>query len=358
MSKNSTRQVTCLIFFTVLLTGLCTQVLAMESGSAIAQPPSAKKTSAPNMLKTPTKIRLALTLAGGGSRGVAHIGVLKVLHKEGIEPDLITGSSVGAMIGSLYAAGLTPEEIEKLALNGDLKKAYFPRPRFLQSIIYGARYGLSRLMFLKPKIGLYSGRSIARFIENNLPSGVTEFKDLKIPLVVTSLNLIDTKPVWISSGKVSFAVRVSNTVPFMYRSPGSIEGPQLVDGGIRSNLPTGIADALGAPLVVAVKLHSYLEKSPRKEFDTNLEYADRVTSILMAEIEGKAVGTADIIIEPKVEFMTMHTFDEEHLKCAIKAGELAALQKLQAIKAGLHAIEQNRNQIDIIKSRVNHPKRI
>lgn len=101
--------------------------------------------------------------------------------------------------------------------------------------------------------------------------------------------------------------------PSLYRSPGPMQGPQLVDGGIRANLPIGIADELGVPLIFAVKLLSYLEKAPRKDFDTYFEYADRVTSIFMTEIEQKAIGGADILIEPKVDFMTMHSFDREHV---------------------------------------------
>lgn len=340
MSINSNKQIVQFLSACTLLLNACTPAFCLDSENTVAQPPVPKGQVSTEAINRSGKIRLALTLAGGGSRGVAHIGVLKVLHKEGIKPDLIAGSSVGALIGSLYAAGLTPEQIEKIVLEGGLKKAYFPRPRYLQSILYGTRYGISRLMFLKPKIGLYSGKSIARFIDDNLPPGVTDFADLKVPLVVTAINLIDTKPTWINSGKISDAVRASNTVPFIYRSPGAIDGPQLVDGGIRANLPTGVADAVGAPFVVAVKLHSYLEKEPRKEFDTHFEYADRITSILMAEIENKAVVGADILIEPKVEFMTMHSFDQKHLKSAIAAGEAAAREKLQAISAGLETISK------------------
>ncbi len=283
---------------------------------------------------------MALTLAGGGSRGVAHIGVLKVLEEEGITPDLITASSVGALIGSLYAAGVTPKDIEKIVLDGGLKTAYFPRPKIVQSIIYGTRYSLARLIFLKPKIGLYSGKSISKFIEHNLPAGVESFSDLKIPLVLTSINLNDTKPIWISEGKIAPAVRISNTVPFMYRSPGPKDGPQLVDGGIRANLPTHIAEIAGAPLVVAVKLHSYLELASRKDFDTYLDYADRVTSIFMAEIENKAIADADILIEPKVQSMTMHSFDKEEIRSAIAEGEIAARKMLPEIKAKLRKIQE------------------
>lgn len=281
------------------------------------------------------KPRLALTLAGGGSRGAAHIGVLKVLEREGIKPDFIAGSSIGGMIGALYASGLSAAQIEKLALNGELKKAYFPLPQKVQSFIYSIRYGLCRMVLIHPKIGLYSGDSIAKFVEKQLPKGVENFEDLKIPFAVAAVNLVDTKPVWMSKGKISTAVRASNTVPFIYRPIGPKDGAQLVDAGIRDNLPTDIADAIGSPLVVAVKLHSYLEKVPLKEFDTNFDYADRITSIFMAEIENKGVSKADVLIEPKVQFMNMQSFNKKEMSKAIAVGEQAAEQALPEIKRRL-----------------------
>ncbi|MDZ4835112.1 MAG: patatin-like phospholipase family protein [Candidatus Melainabacteria bacterium] len=320
------------------------------NGETVVQPAASKGTEAgqaslqKEVAKNGKNIRLALTLAGGGSRGAAHIGVLKVFDREGIKPDFISGSSVGAMIGSLYAAGVSPAQLEKLALEGKFKKAYFPIPKNVKSFFYSVPYFAQRAVLLKPKIGLYSGKSISRFIEKNLPEGVENFEDLKIPVAVTAINLVDTKPVWLTKGSIAQAVRVSNTVPFMYKIAGPKDGPQLVDGGIRTNLPTEIAEAAGAPLVVAVKLHSYLEKVSPKEFDTNTDMADRVTSIFMAEIEGKGVGDADILVEPEVQYMTMHSFDRKSMERAIAAGEAAAEKQVSEIKRRLATTDVAHNE--------------
>ncbi len=314
---------------------------APGTGETVAQPATAKqsvtKTEVQKEAVKNGRPRLALTLAGGGSRGAAHIGVLKVLDREGIKPDFISGNSIGAIIGALYAAGVPIDEIERLALNGKLKKAFFPIPKNIQSVLYTGPYYLQRALLLKPKIGLYSGRSISKFIDKNLPEGIENFEDLKIPMAVTAINLVDTKPVWLSKGKISTAVRASATVPLMYRPIGPKNGPQLVDGGLRANLPTEIPAAIGAPLVVAVKLHSYLEAIPRKEFDTTTDLADRVTSIFMAEVEDKGVSGADILIEPEVQYMTMHSFDKESMAKGIAAGELAAKKQVDEIKRRLAA---------------------
>lgn len=163
---------------------------------------------------------------------------------------------------------------------------------------------------------------------------MTRIEDLKTPFAVTALNLIDTKPVWITEGNIADAVQASCTIPFMYR-PMDRDGQQLIDGGIRANLPTKVAGVVGAPIVVAVKLHSYLEKVTKNSFNTPLDYADRLTSILMSEIEGKAIADADVLIEPKVQYMNIHSFDKEEMRKAIAAGEEAARAAIPDIRRRL-----------------------
>ncbi len=292
---------------------------------------------APSAVVEPrTAPKLALTLAGGGARGAAHIGVLKVLEAEGIKPDFISANSCGAIVGSLYAAGVPVKEIESLFLNKKLQKAFFPRPRALQSMLYVPRYTFIRMLTpFSPPIGLFSGKSLAKFIDKHLPPDVRNIEDLKIPSAFTAVNLVDTKPVWMVKGSISRAVQASCTVPMLYR-PVKIDGALLIDGGIRSNLPTQLAEAAGAPLVVAVKLHSYLNKVPEKGFPNITAYVDRITSVVMAEVEGKAVSDADILIEPKVQYVPLETFNEpELIASAIKAGEDAARAALPEIKRRL-----------------------
>lgn len=278
-------------------------------------------------------LRLALTLAGGGARGYAHIGVLKVPEEEGIKPDLIAASSTGALIGSLYCAGLSVKQIEYLARAGKMAKAFLPRSKYLQAMGYLLRYVGMRLLGLRPKIGLYSGKSIARFVERNVPNGVRTFKDLKIPLAVTSVNLIDTRQQWLTEGNIGQAVQASCTLPFMYR-PVTNDGKLLVDGATRETLPTEMAQASGAPVVVAVKLHSFLEKMPARKINmSTFAYADRVSEILMSEIESKAVASADVLIEPRIDSQ-MREFDE--VSASIAAGEEATRKVLPEIRRRLN----------------------
>lgn len=277
------------------------------------------------------KPHFALILAGGGARGAAHIGVLKVLEREGLKPDIVCGSSVGAVIGALYCAGVPVAKIESLMLKRKIAKALMPLPIQIQTILYAPTFTTMRLLRLKPSIGLYSGASIAGFINKNMPSSVKRIEDMSIPFAVIATNLLDTRPLWICEGNVGEAVRASTAMPFVYK-PCKIGDKVLVDGGVRNNLPTDPARAAGADVIVAVQLHSSLGAKEEKEFRTLLGYSDRIMSMLMAEIESKNVGEADILIEPKIEDDHLYAFRYESMKQAIAAGEAAANKMLPQIQ--------------------------
>lgn len=278
--------------------------------------------------------RLALVLAGGGARGLAHIGVLKVLEREKIHVDFISGTSVGALIGSLSAARLSAHEIETIALDKKIGKAFFPRPAVIQEIIYLPSYVFMRILQLKPSLGLYSGNSIAKFVEKNIPVKYKNIEQLPTPFVAVSVDLNTGGKFVHSKGNIAKAVQASCSVPFLYR-PVKLGNRYMVDGGISSNLPTAPAEATGA-IVLAVRLHGYTEKENRNSFDTTLEFADRVTSILMASVEEKSLMNADVIIEPKVEQFDLGAFKREEMLEAIAAGENAANAALPEIRRVLN----------------------
>ncbi|CAN5379044.1 hypothetical protein BH10CYA1_BH10CYA1_20850 [soil metagenome] len=296
--------------------------------------PATQRSATTGELANPIKHNsgFALTLAGGGARGAAHIGVLKVLEAEGIRPDFVAGSSIGAMIGGLYAAGVPVSEIERLALSGELKKAYFPSNRKLQTVSYFGPYFLARAVLIHPQIGLFSGKSLAKFVEKHLPKGVTNLEQMPIPFSCAAVDLTTTRAVWLSKGSIADAIRASNSAPGFFR-PVKVGEQTLVDGGVRANLPTEIAAAKGAPRVVAVRLQAYLEKVNQKEYDTMMDYGDRISSILLSEIENKAADKADILIEPKVSYMKMSSFKKKELAAAIQSGEIAARKMLPQIRA-------------------------
>lgn len=269
----------------------------------------------------------SLALSGGGARGAAHVGVLKVLEREGLKPSFVCGTSIGALIGGLYASGVPVSKIEELVLTGELGKAFFPVSKSLQVIKYGIPYIAARSILLKPQIGLYSGVSLAKFVERNLPNGITRIEEMPIRFACCAVDVTTAKQVWMSTGNIGEAIRASNTYPGLFR-PMRLGEHVLIDGGIRSNLPTGLAEAKGPSTVVAVRLQAHLQRVNPKEFDTVLDYGERISSIMLSESEDKELGNADILIEPALPWMRMNSYHEKELRAAIKAGEDAANKML------------------------------
>lgn len=312
--------------------------LSAEERPAVEQPQSVpvpstadQRTSVRRRGSSP---RFALTLAGGGARGAAHIGVLKVLEREGLRPDFVVGNSAGAMIGGLYAAGMPVAELEELVLSKEFQKAYFPRNRKVQFFQYGFKYLMARSILIHPQIGIYSGKSLSNFVAKHLPQGVKNIEDTPIPFSAAAVDLYTTKAVWLNKGDLSMAIRASNSVPGFYR-PVQVGEHLLVDGALKTNLPTEIAEAQGSPIVVGVRLQSYLGRVEKKEYDTLLDYGDRLANIVLAGTELQGAGEADILIEPKLPYMKLTAYQRDELQKAIAEGERATekiLPKLRELR--------------------------
>ena len=177
--------------------------------------------------------RLGLALSGGAARGVAHVGVLKVLHESGINVDCVAGTSAGALIGGAYAAGMSIDELVEWG-------------RSLRWRDFG-RMTLSRL-------GVQSNSRMEEYIRARFP--VTRFEELKVPFAAVATDLHSGTPVVMrDEGDVAFAIRASCAVPGWYVPVTDAQGRQLIDGGLVANLPSSVARALGAELVVAVDVN-------------------------------------------------------------------------------------------------------
>jgi NTE family protein len=162
---------------------------------------------------TDKQYNIGLVLSGGGARGFAHIGVIKALNEAGIFPDVISGTSAGALIGVLYADGHTPDEILKSVDGGSMFD--FMRPAL-------------------PREGLLQINGILKILKASLRSN--EFKDLKIPLYVTATDLNNGKAVYFSEGDLFCPVIASASIPVLFQ-PVKIDDISYVDGGVLDNLP-------------------------------------------------------------------------------------------------------------------------
>lgn len=172
--------------------------------------------------------KIGLALGAGASRGLAHIGVLQALEEHGVIPDLIAGSSIGAIIGALYAAGISPKMLEGISENLDLKPYY--------------DVGIPRLGFIK-------GEKIEELIRL-LTKGKT-FDQLRIPLSITAVDLKTNQGVILNEGLVYKAVRASISIPGIFVPV--FDGDQvLVDGGLLERLPTKVVRQMGADIIIGV----------------------------------------------------------------------------------------------------------
>lgn len=253
----------------------------------------------------PNRIKVALVLGSGGIRGMAHVGVLEELEKEGIPIDLIVGCSSGSIVGAFYADNpCTQDIIQSVA---DIKST-----SLFDMDLWNCRYGLSQ--------GGTMYKTLCKCLccEN--------FCDLKIPLVVVATDLYSGELVPIGSGSVVKAVRASCSIPFVF-VPCEYRGRILVDGGVVNPIPTKVARDLGAELIIAVDLCELL----RKTYPTNLfEVAKRSAEIAFMWHNDVCSHDADVIIRPKT--CGVGTFNDHMKWDAYQAGRIAVREKMAEIK--------------------------
>jgi NTE family protein len=183
-----------------------------------------------------SKKKIGLALGGGAARGWAHVGVIKALTDCGVEVDLVAGTSIGALVGSVHASG-NLGGFEKAILEIDRKKT------------------ISMLDVVFPKCGLLDGKKVTDFFKSFI-SG-REFSDLGIPFGAVATDLQTSDEIWLTTDDVSRAVRASIAVPGLF-TPVMIEDRLTVDGGLVNPLPVSLARSMGADIVIAVDLNHYI----------------------------------------------------------------------------------------------------
>lgn len=256
--------------------------------------------------------KIGLALSGGGPKGFAHIGIIKVLEKHNIPIDYIAGTSAGALIGACYALKKNIKEVENLALSNTWKRMFS--------------------LFFDPsiKMGLIKGEKIIRFIQEYI--GDVDFKKLQIPFVAMATDLITGKAVIIDSGSLVQAVRASISVPVFFK-PVPYENMLLVDGGISYPVPVEAVKKMGADIVVACDLYqnSYDYLSPKERGFRHI--SQRTLEIMLYYLALENTKKADAVITPDVNDIGWRTiFTEVGSHQAILAGEKATELLIPKIK--------------------------
>ncbi|MEC6814490.1 patatin-like phospholipase family protein [Photobacterium toruni] len=282
--------------------------------------------------------KIGLVLSGGGAKGAAHIGVLEVLEENRIPVDIVTGTSMGAYVGGMYAMGLSAQEVKQRTFNINWNTGYIDRAsrndlslrRKNQNDTYQLHtdLGLDINGEFKSRPGAFQGQGLAvllRQLTDNLPALKT-FDRLAIPYRSVATDITKVTPVVIDSGHLATAMQASMTVPGALK-PVHLDNKLLVDGGVVNNMPVDIAKQLGANVIIAVDLRDSL--MPKKDLDSALNIVSQLTTFMTnasADYQKSLMKPSDIYLQPNVSFMTAADFDK--LELAYQAGRKIALASL------------------------------
>ena len=262
------------------------------------------------------ELKVGLVLSAGGAKGLAHIGVIKVLEKNKIPIHCISGTSAGALIGGVYASGVSIDKIEEIVLSMNYKE-------------------LAKLIDLtKPTTALIKGDKINQFILKKLHK--QRIEDFKIPFAAVAADLLTSRKVILDKGDAVTAIRASGSLPGIFK-PVRYKGMFLIDGGVVDPLPVDVAKDMGADVIIAVNLtgsskinSKYFNKSKEPNIvDTLLAsigiFERQIINLTLEKVKDKNM----ILIRPDVSKIGIRDFVKA--KKAIKQGEIATEEKIDEI---------------------------
>ncbi len=325
---NSSKAALAILFAAALvLAGLCPLPAIAQNAPARSRP------------------SVGLVLSGGGARGFAHIGVLKVLEENRVPVDYVGGASIGGLIGALYAMGKTPAEIEELigTLNWDrlfASSTSFDNLSFRRKEdrrnIPGPIPLRGKPNDLRLPTAFNSGHEIGVLFDRvTLPyARVNDFDDMPIPFRTVGTNMVDGTSVELKSGSLSRSLRATMSIPGVF-APVEIDGKILSDGGLVNNIPTNVVKAMGADILLVVNIETQL--ADRESLENLLGVLAQTINISTADNSRRSLREADIIIAPDLEGFTTASFSDS--KALIKLGYEGAKAK-ETVLAGLSISEE------------------
>lgn len=291
--------------------------------------------------------RVGLALSGGGARGFAHIGVLKAFEAAGIPVDMVAGTSMGCVVGGLYAAGQKPEDLEKISKEVDWYQIFTEGPSrgslFLTQkqdeykSILKLRFGGWGLSFPS---GLTSAQKLSDLLAdltmtaNYRAQG--DFDNLNIPFRAVVTDIVSGQSIVIGEGDLGEALRAGLAVPLVF-TPVEQDSMLLADGGLLDVIPVDVARQMGADVVVAVDVTSPL--SSREQLEKPWVLVDQIIAIMMRESKRASLASADVVIVPDLQGHLPSDFS--NIDELIHAGEQAARAALEEIRGRIRAREDN-----------------
>lgn len=291
--KNTVRN--ALLWPFILLISACSQIAQTPEPTVVVPPPQPPK--------------IALVLGGGAAKGFAHIGVIKALEAQGIVPDIVVGTSAGAVVGVLYAAGYNGFELQKIALQ--LEEAQL------------SDWSL-------PDRGVIKGEALQNFINKTLRGRTLEKLNRTFGVVATDLKT--GEPIVFRTGDSGMAVRASASVPGVFQ-PVDISGKEYVDGGLVSPVPVRAARAMGADFIIAVDISSRPQQAKTR---STLDVLLQTVSIMGQAISKQELKEATVVIRPAIHEISSTDFQTRHL--AVLEGEKAASMMMPEVKSKLQKL--------------------
>jgi NTE family protein len=298
----------------------------------IVSPASGKAGTAGN-----SRASIGVALEGGGALGLAHIGVLQWFEEHHIPVDYLAGTSMGGLVGGLYATGKPADDLRAIVKAADwplllagetpYQDLSFRRKEDAREIPNAIQIGLKHGASLPP--GLNSGHQVNLLIDREtLPySTIQSFDDLPIPFRCVSTEIVSGKPYVFENGSLSDAMRATMSIPGVF-APVRRGDQIFVDGGLVDNLPTDVVRKMGADVVIAV--HLQISAVSADEIQSAFSILGRSVGLVIANTEIRGMGGADLIVKADVEKYS--TIDYERADELIKLGYEAAEEKAQVLK--------------------------
>ncbi|WP_422083110.1 patatin-like phospholipase family protein [Ulvibacterium sp.] len=282
------------------------------------------------------KVKVGVVLSGGGAKGMAHIGALKVLEEAGVEVDYIGGTSMGAIVGALYAAGYSAIELDSIFRAIDFTNLIQDNlPRDAKTFYEkedSERYAIT-LPFNNFKVSVPPAYSGGQNIYNELVRllyhvrDVKDFSELPIPFLCIATNAETGEEVLLNTGYLPEAVMASGALPSLFE-PASVDDMILIDGGVVNNYPIDEVRNMGADIMIGVDVQHGL--SDREELLSATEILLQINNFRTVKDMGEKSGRTDIYIKPKMEDFSVIDFDER--ENIIDEGEIAAREKYVELK--------------------------
>jgi NTE family protein len=281
----------------------------------------------------PARPKIGLALGGGGARGAAHVSVIRALEKEGIKFDYIAGTSIGAVVGGLYDAGVSLDDLEDEFENGKLMRSFM-------TVSLAVRIAVSpvllmpRLFGSKEYDGLYRGNKFRKYLVKGLSCHDINIEDLKIPFAAVTLNLLDGLPYMIRKGNLGFAMQASSAVPGL-RKPVEIGEMLFCDGGTLCNLPVKQVREMGADFVIAVNVDQPFKIEGKDKFHKIGSVTQRMLNWDLWDMDKPQAELADITIHPDTGDVSLISTKKSDARFCVEAGEKAAREAMPLLREKL-----------------------